>query len=130
MNSVEIVGRIVRDPVLTFTAGGTPICNVSVAVGQARYDFESNQDVVETAYISTVFFGNVAEKLAEQVAKGDEVWVRGELSQTVIEKDGKQDRKTKVRGIVFALTRRSTGAAAARKEDAADPDFDPERNAF
>lgn len=116
MNRVEIIGGAVRDPSMVIGDHGAAITNVSLAVSGARYDFESKQQIVTTVYVSVVFFGTIAEKVAAQVAQGDEVWVVGELDQTVIEKDGKSDRKTKVNGRVFAVTRHRQGPSSTERK--------------
>lgn len=125
MNRVEIIGGAVRDPQMTIGDHGGSITNVTLAVSGARYDFEQRQQVVTTVYVSCVFFGSIAERVAAQVAQGDEVWVLGEIDQSVVQKDGKDDRKTKVRGSVFAVTRHRQGAAKPAAATTTDPPEEP-----
>lgn len=109
MNRVEISGGVVRDPELRQTGSGTYVTDLTVAVNGTRYDFEQRQQVIETSFISTVWWGHLAEKVVQLLEQGDEVWLIGELHQIETEKGGKKERKTKVKGYVFQPIRKRVG---------------------
>lgn len=116
MNRVEIAGGLTRDAELRFTPSGAAVLNMTVAVNGTRYDGDSRQQVVTTSYISVEAWGSLAEEAAEQdIVKGCEVYVLGELTQSTTEKrDGSKESKTRVRAMMIHVTRRRGGSAQAR----------------
>ena len=78
-------GTLVRDPKSGTSASGTRWSNTTIRcnVGQNR-DGES-----ETAFITIVCFGDVADRLA-RLSKGDAISVQGPLKPTTYEKDGQE----------------------------------------
>lgn len=73
MNSVNLVGRIVRDPELRIIASsGKSMCRFVVAIN--RYGKKDEAD-----FISCVAFGKIAENVAKYFVKGKEIAVVGTL---------------------------------------------------
>lgn len=115
MNRTEISGGLVRDPELTYMErSGSALCEITLAVNGARYNFEERQQEVTTSYIAVKAWGSLAEDLAEaDIAKGDELLVVGELEQRTVEKrDKSKESKTHVKALSFAVVRRR-GAGAS-----------------
>ena len=75
LNSVTLIGRLVKDPELKQTQNGTVICNFSIAVGEKF----SGQEHVN--YFDIVTFGNNAQNIAKYCTKGTQVCVNGSLKQ-------------------------------------------------
>ena len=108
MNRVELIGGLTRDPDVTVMQSGVVSWYASIAVNGTRYDKDAGQQIVHTTYVSLSAIGWMAEALVEaDYFKGDELWVVGELDQFEIERDGKKDRKTRVRPLVVAPVRRA-----------------------
>ncbi len=84
LNSVQIVGRLVREPEMRYTTGGTAVCDVDVAVNGYKDD--------EVSFLNVVCWGNTAEAVANNLDKGSQVAVKGELRQDRWETDGGQKR--------------------------------------
>ena len=82
MNSVQIAGRITRDPELKYTQGGMAVANFTVAVSRYKKGGEESTD-----FINCVAFSRVAELLAEKTVKGGRVLVEGSI------KTGKYEHK-------------------------------------
>jgi single-strand DNA-binding protein len=126
MNRVELIGGLVRPPDLRYTPGGLAVCEVSIAVNDARYDSQAKAQTVSTTYVAVNAFGLTAETLAA-LDKGDEVYVLGQLSQRTIEKkDGTKEQKTRVDAHVVVVTRqRSGGSSPQRLQPASGTGRDP-----
>jgi single-strand DNA-binding protein len=78
INRVVIVGNLTRDPELRHTAGGTPVCNMRIAVNGRRRD-DSGNWVDKPNYFNVNVFGNQAEAAAQYLAKGRPVGIDGRL---------------------------------------------------
>ena len=104
MNSVNLIGRLTRDPELRETKGGKAVCTMRVAVNGVRDD--------DTTYIDVVSFDKQAEACAAHLAKGREVAVTGRLSYSEWKADdGTPRSRHEVIGRVQFLS--SAGGSAA-----------------
>lgn len=74
MNSVELIGRLVRDPEVRYTPEGMAIAHFSVAV-----DREGKKEDKITDYPNIVAFGRVAETCEKYLKKGRQVGIQGRL---------------------------------------------------
>lgn len=78
MNSVQLVGRLTKDPDLRYTAvKGTAVARFSVAVKKKIKDAEGNYGA---DFINCVAYGKIAENIANFFTKGREIAVTGSLS--------------------------------------------------
>lgn len=72
MNSVNVIGRLTKDPELRFATGnGNAFCRFTVAVPR-KY----NKD--ETDFINCIAFGKTAETISQYITKGRQIGVHGE----------------------------------------------------
>lgn len=87
MNKIQLVGRLTRDPELTFTAGsGLAITKFTLAVNRPRFDKNKEQ---EADFINCVCFGKRAEAIANYVQKGHRFGLSGRLQiNKYVDKDG------------------------------------------
>ena len=85
MNSVHIIGNIVRQPELKFTQSGKSVTNFTVAV-QDRY----NKD--NANYLPVVVWGKTAELCTEWLDKGKKVGITGRLTSRKYETQDGQKR--------------------------------------
>ena len=92
MNRIIISGRVVKDPELRMTAGkGTPVATTSIAVNDG---YGENK---KTYFIPIVVWGKQGESFANNVVKGQKVWVNGKLVINEYEaKDGTKRSKPEV----------------------------------
>lgn len=127
MNRWEGRGGLTRDPDVEFLASGMCRYRITVAVNGTKYDAESRQQVVKTAYIAVTAFGWLAEQLAEHgLTRGDEVYVVGELDQyEQVKDDGKKERKTGVVALLVQPIRVRHGARAQTRQAEEPPPVDP-----
>lgn len=69
MNSVQLVGRLTKDPDLRYTAvKGTAVARFSVAVKKKIKDAEGNYGA---DFINCVAYGKIAENIANFFTKGN-----------------------------------------------------------
>ncbi len=93
INSVVITGNLTRDPELRSTGGGTPVCELRVAVNSRRKD-QSGNWVDKPNYFDVTVFGAQGENCATYLSKGRPVAVEGRLDWREWEaKDGSGKRQ-------------------------------------
>lgn len=94
INSVNLIGRLVRDAELSYTKGGSAICNLSIASNRTKKNGE--QWINEVSYFDIVFYGKQAEGLKPYLLKGKQIAVSGQLHQDRWEKDGQKFSKIRI----------------------------------
>ena len=73
MNSINLIGRLTRDPELRFAAGsGNAVCKFTLAVNRT---FKKD----EVDFINCIAFGKTAETISQYVTKGKMLGVSGSL---------------------------------------------------
>lgn len=94
MNSVNLIGRLTKDPELQ-ERGGTTVCEMRLAVDNRGH---------EPTYVDVVTFDAQAIACAEYLSKGRQVGVEGRLHYTEWEaKDGGRRSRHSVVGRVEFL---------------------------
>lgn len=72
MNNVILIGRLTKDPQLSFSKGkGTAIAKLTVAVNRMKK--------VEADFINCVAFGKTAETIGNYMTKGSQIAINGEI---------------------------------------------------
>ena len=74
-NKAQIMGRLVRDIELNYTAGGMAVGKATIAVSRKYKDKE------ETLFMPCTFFGKTAEIAQKYTSKGSALFVDGRLNQ-------------------------------------------------
>jgi single-strand DNA-binding protein len=93
INTVVITGNLTRDPELRSTGGGTPVCDMRVAVNSRRKDPSGNW-VDKPNYFDVTVFGGQGENCSTYLSKGRPVAVEGRLDWREWEaKDGSGKRQ-------------------------------------
>jgi single-strand DNA-binding protein len=80
INRVVIVGRLTKDPELTYTQSGTAISRFSIAVNRSSGSGGDNQEE-NTSFFNVVAWNKTAEICKEYLAKGKQVGIDGRLQQ-------------------------------------------------
>jgi single-strand DNA-binding protein len=94
VNVVVITGNLTRDPELRHTGGGTPVCELRVAVNSRRKDGQTGEWVDKPNYFDVSVWGAQGENCANYLAKGRPVAVEGRLDWREWEaKDGSGKRQ-------------------------------------
>jgi single-strand DNA-binding protein len=76
INSVVLVGRLTRDPELTYTQSGTALCKFGIAVDRPPRQGATED---ETDFLNVVAWGRVAETTAQYLDKGSLVGIEGRI---------------------------------------------------
>ena len=93
MNSVSLIGRLVRDPELRYAQNGTAMCSFTIAVDrvmskQRRQEAEANNQPTAD-FIRCIAFRQTAELIANYHRKGSQIGVEGRIQTGSYEKDGR-----------------------------------------
>ena len=93
MNSVQLIGRLTRDPEVRYTDGGVSIARFSLAV-ERRFKQENGADA---DFINIVSFGKTAEFIEKYFHKGMKIALNGRIQTgSYTDKDGKKVYTTDV----------------------------------
>ena len=76
-SKVMIIGNLGRDPEMRYTPNGRPVTEFSVAVNQSTKNQQTNEWVEATDWFRVTVWGDRAERTAEQLRKGNRVFVEG-----------------------------------------------------
>jgi single-strand DNA-binding protein len=111
MNSINLVGRLTRDPELRETKGA----GMRLAVPRRPKNGEEQAPV----YVDVTAFGTLAENCGRYLQKGRRVAVAGRLeySEWTDQRDGKHSEHEVIADQVDFLDPPATGTAAAAEED-------------
>ena len=75
MNSVALVGRLTKNPIVTYTQGGSSITKFSIAVDRRfKTDGQPSAD-----FINIVVFGKTGEFVEKWFHKGDPISITGRI---------------------------------------------------
>ena len=84
INHVVIVGRLTKDPELTYTQSGAAVCRFSIAVNRSSGGGRSGSegsDADNASFFNVVTWNKTAEICKEYLSKGRQVGVDGRLQQ-------------------------------------------------
>lgn len=106
MNSVSLIGRLVRDPELRYAQNGTAMCSFTIAVDrvmskQRRQEAEANNQPTAD-FIRCIAFRQTAELIANYHRKGSQIGIEGRIQTGSYEKEGRTIYTTDV--VVNSLT--------------------------
>ena len=114
LNRVSLMGRLVRDPELRQTAGGTPVATFTLAVEQ---DFKDKSTGERSAdFIDIVAWRQTGEFVSRYLSKGRMAIVDGRLqARTWKDKNGNSRKTVEVVAdhVYFADSRRDSDASGA-----------------
>ena len=113
MNSLNIIGRLTRDPEQVATSTGTEMTTFGLAV-------DAGKD--EAHFFDCKCYGKTAELVARYKHKGEQVGVSGRLKQERWEKDGQ--KRSKVVIVAERVTFVGAKAEAGTKAGAEPGDDD------
>ncbi len=94
MNKVILVGRLVRDPDIRYSAGDTPICIARYTLAVDRR-FKT-KDNVTADFISCVALGKSGEFVEKYLRQGMKIGVVGRITTGSYEKNGQKIYTTEV----------------------------------
>jgi single-strand DNA-binding protein len=71
MNNVVLIGRLTKEPDLSYTPSGTAVCKFTLAIGRQGSD--------GTDFIRIIAWNKVAENCNKYLAKGRQVGIQGRI---------------------------------------------------
>ena len=81
-NIVLLVGRLTRDPNVSFTQKGQAVCRCDIAVNRRYLDKTTNEWKEDAVFVPVVIWGAAAERCKDRVKKGTPVSVEGRLTSS------------------------------------------------
>lgn len=104
LNKVMLIGRLGKDPELSYTQSGTAKCRFSVATSEVFTDNSGNRQE-KTEWHHVVVWGKQAESAGKFLQKGREVFIEGKIETRSWddEKTGQKRYMTEVKAqrVVF-----------------------------
>lgn len=116
-NKCILMGNLTRDPEVKYTAGGTAVCEIGLAVNDRRKDAKGEW-IDETTFVDVTLWGRQAEVAGEYLAKGASVLIEGRLKLDTWEKDGQ--KRSKLRVVCENLRMIGGKGGERRQEDRGD----------
>lgn len=103
VNQVQLVGHLGMDPEMVSFASGSNLVKLRIATNETYKDKKGNfNDVTQWHTVSA--WGNVAERMASSLSKGQHVLISGKLENRSWEdSEGKKRYITQVKAREFAL---------------------------
>lgn len=93
-----MVGRLGKDAELSYTKGGDPVCNFSIACKAGYGDRE------KTLWVDCAVWGERGKKLSEYLLKGKEIVVQGDLDVRAWTSDRDQETHANLQLTVRELS--------------------------
>ncbi len=140
-NKVILVGNLTRDPELRYTAKGTAIAKIGLAVSH-KWKNEAGELKEDVLFIDVDCFGRTGENVGQYMRKGSAILIEGRLKLDTWDDKQTNQKRSKI-GVTAETVQflgsprgstdgapaaeRSARPAAAKPPDAAsDPDLPPE----
>ena len=79
INRVMLIGRMVRDPELTYTQGGSSVTNFSIANNRSYTVSGEKKEMV--SFFNCVAWAKTGEVIAQYCKKGQRIAIEGRLQQ-------------------------------------------------
>ncbi len=118
-NSVTITGNATREPELRFTPSGQAVANFGVAVNRRWQNRQTQEWEEAVSFFDVTAWAQLAENVAETVAKGTRVTVTGRLDQRSWEnQEGEKRSKVEIVADDVAVSLRWATAEVMRNERA------------
>src|SRR6266568_7812121 len=117
-NEVTFMGNVGRDPEMNYISSGQALTKLSLAVWQGK-----DKDAM---WLNIVIWGELAEKVNEQVQKGDRIEVKGRLTQRKY--NDKYYHDVVADSVKIVQTAKERAAQTQKRES--DPLGDPEEHRF
>ena len=92
--TIQETAGVIAEPEMRFTQQGKAVLSIRLAFNDSRYNEETRQwENSKTFYVDATAWEQTAERLADQIRKGDQVYVSGRLETQSWEKDGEKKSK-------------------------------------
>lgn len=115
LNKVILGGRLCADPEVKYTAKGTAITSVRLAVDTLLGKNKEGERRKETCFVNGVTFGGLAETIGKFFKKGDPILIEGRLRyRTWEDEEGKKKSTHDV--LISSFSFVSSGTPVGKEE--------------
>lgn len=112
---ITVMGNVVADPELRFTASGAAVANFRIANTPRTFNRDTNEwKDGDPLFLGVSVWRQQAENVAESIRRGDRVIVVGRLTQRQYEKDGERRSSYEIQADEVAPSLRSASAAVTK----------------
>lgn len=91
INKCTFIGNLGADPETRFSAGGSAITKIRIAVSESWKD-KQGQKQERTEWVRATFFGRLAEIAGEYLKKGSTVYIEGRMQTSKYQASDGSDR--------------------------------------
>lgn len=122
LNSVSLIGRLVRDPELRYTQNGVPVCSFTLAVDR---DIKDSTGERPTDFIDVVSWRSSAEVVSRYGKKGSMLAVAGRLQfRTWVDNSGNNRKAAEIvsEHVYFVGNKRDTNNGENTAQGFAEPE--------
>jgi single-strand DNA-binding protein len=116
-----VIGRLGKDPVVSYTSGGKARCKFSIATTEKWKDKDGDWKS-KTEWHNIIAWGKLAEICGEHLDKGNQVYIEGSLTTNDWERDGHRFYKTEIKADKMVMLGEKKDKPA--KEDITDDEPD------
>ena len=113
------IGRLTRDAELKYTAGGTAVSKLGIAVNKRVK--KGDEWTEQASFFDVTLWGKMAEGLNQYLVKGKQIAIEGELEQERWEKDGQAHSKVTITASNVQLLGGGQGSGSAGQSDVSVP---------
>ncbi|WP_440993273.1 single-stranded DNA-binding protein [Cysteiniphilum litorale] len=104
VNEVILLGRLGANAEVHYMQNGISVANLRVATNDGYKDRQTGQFIENTEWHRVVFFGKLADTIAQYTTKGSLIYVKGRLrTNQWQDQNGQTHYTTEVVGISFQL---------------------------
>jgi len=92
--TIQGLAGITADPDMKYTPQGKAVLSVRLAFSDRKFNEQTREwDTTKSFYVDGTAWEETAERLSNQLAKGDQVYVEGRIETQSWEKDGEKKSK-------------------------------------
>lgn len=113
LNRCTFIGNLGADPEVRYSAAGSAVCEIRLAVSESWKDKQTGEKKERTEWVRVTFFGKLAEIVGEYCKKGKQIYVAGRMHTEEYERDGVKKWATKIMGDEMLLL----GGAGGERSD-------------
>ncbi len=123
LSKVMVIGRLGADPELRYTAQGTAVAQMRLAVNRRTRAGAEGEQREETDWFTVVAWERLAETCSQYLAKGSRVYFEGRLQNRSWDgQDGQKRYATEIvaNDMIMLDSRQAAGVAGGRAGDEAE----------
>jgi single-strand DNA-binding protein len=113
VNRITLVGNVGQDPQMRYLPDGKAATSLTLATTDKWKDKQTGEPKEHTEWHRVVFFGRLAEVVAEYVKQGAQLYIEGQNRTRKYEKDGVTHYTTEIRASSMQMlgSKRTDGGA-------------------